>query len=189
MELWEDRQAGQVNALEVSLRREQQAARSEASRLQSLENRWQRFVEEYEWADQDAPSVIQTAEALDLRHWCRQQSWSYYGDCGKMSPRKLLPSFRRRNIPALETGCKCGAGVYAVPSLNNVPLLLRGLTEEDVRVLRPLDIHCGEYQRMVHGYRQRTGPFWVTWSALSVREKLDAVVDKHRRKKLVRVFD
>ena len=189
MELWEDRQAGQVNALEVSLHREQQAVRSEASCLQSLENRRRRFVEEYEWEDQDAPLVIQTAETLDLRHWCREQSWSYYGECGKMSRRKLLPSFRRRNIPALETGCKCGAGVYAMPSLDDVPLLLRGLTEADVRVLRPLDIRCGKYRQMVHGYRQRTGPFRVTWSALSVCEKLDAVVDKHRRRKLVRVFD
>ena len=58
MDPWEDRQVGQVNAMEVSLQREQQALRSEASRLQSLENRRRSFVEEYHWEDQDTPSVI-----------------------------------------------------------------------------------------------------------------------------------
>lgn len=76
MDLWEDRQAGQVNTLEVSLQREQQAVHSQASRLQSLKNCHQRFLEEYQWEDQDAPSIIQPPEALDLRHWCRMQSCS-----------------------------------------------------------------------------------------------------------------
>ena len=142
MDLWEDRQAGQVNTLEVSLQREQQAVCSQASRLQSLENRCQRFLE-YQWEDQDAPSIIQTPEGLDLRHWYRLQSWSYCAKCSKLSRRKLLPSPRKRSTPSLETACKCGAGVDAVPSIDDVPLLLRGLTQADIRVLRPLDIHCG----------------------------------------------
>lgn len=74
-------------------------------------------------------------------------------------------------------------------SVDKIPLLLRGLTEGDVRVLRPFDIHYGEYRRMVHRYRQRTGPFHLSWSALYVQEKLDAVVDQQRRRKLVCVFN
>lgn len=34
------------------------------------------FLEEYDWDDADGASIIGTAEALDLRHWCWQQSWS-----------------------------------------------------------------------------------------------------------------
>ena len=56
-------------------------------------------------------------------------------------------------------------------------------------MLRLFDIHCGEYRRIVHGYHQRTGPFRLSWSALSIQEKLLAVVDQQRRRKLVRLFD
>ena len=76
-----------------------------------------------------------------------------------------------------------------VPNMDDIPVLLRGLTDADMRVLRPFEIHCGDYRRMLHGYRQRTGPFCLTWSALSVREKLDAVEDQRRRSSLFHIFD
>lgn len=58
-----------------------------------------------------------------------------------------------------------------------MPLLLTNLSANDIRVLRPFDVHCGEYRR-VHGYRQRTGPFRVTWSPLTVRDKIAALQHK-----------
>ena len=42
---------------------------------------------------------------------------------------------------------------------------------------------------MVHGYRQRTGPFRVYWSALSVPEKIAALEDPQRRAKLRTVHE
>lgn len=89
----------------------------------------------------------------------------------------------------LDRACKCGGGTYIVPQLDDVPLLLRNLSSEDIRVLRPFDIHCGDYKRVVHGYRQRTGPFRITWSSLRVQEKIEAVGDATRRRKLQLVFN
>lgn len=41
---------------------------------------------------------------------------------------------------------------------------------------------------MAHGYRQRTGPFRVTWSALLVLEKIDNLEDGARKGKLEEVY-
>ena len=76
-----------------------------------------------------------------------------------------------------------------VPQPDDVPLLLRNLTSDDIRVLCPFDIYCGDYKRMVHGYHQRTGTFHITWSALSVQEKILAIEDQPRRVRLQRTFD
>lgn len=113
--------------------------------------------------------MINTEEARDLRNWCVEKSWSFCPKCGHLSFQKLLPSFRATTPSPLDRRCKCGNGVYCVPQLNNVPSLRRNLTSDD--------IHCGDYKRVVHGYRQRTGTFRITWSALSVREKILAIED------------
>jgi len=62
------------------------------------------------------------------------------------------------------------------------------MSEADIRTLRPFDIHCGVYKRMVREYQQRTGPFRVTWSALLVEEKLQTVEDRTRRRRLERAY-
>lgn len=76
-----------------------------------------------------------------------------------------------------------------VPQVDDVPLPLRNLFSDDISVLCPFDIHCGDYRRVVHGYRQRTGPFRLTWSALRVEEKIAAVGDVPRRRKLENIFN
>lgn len=99
-----------------------------------------------------------------------------------------MPSFRKCSNPLIETSCKCGREKYLVPNADSVPLVLRDFSEKDIHFPRPFDIHCGEYHRMVHGYHQRTGPFRVTWSALSVTEKIELLEDGDRRRKLQRVY-
>ena len=73
--------------------------------------------------------------------------------------------------------------------VDDIPLILRNLTEDDLRVLRPLTIHCGDYERRFNGYRQRTGPFHVNWSEQPVHEKIANTEDPHRRAKLTAVLD
>ena len=89
----------------------------------------------------------------------------------------------------VDSSYKCGGGQYSVPQPNDFPLILRNLTQQDIRVLRPFDIRCGDYKRVVHGYRQRTSPFRVYWSALSVPEKIAALEDPQRRAKLRTVHE
>ena len=60
-------------------------------------------------------------------------------------------------------------------------LLLRNVTIEDQRLLSPFDIHCGDYVRMFNGYRQRTGPFRISWSRELVQQKILHVDDPSRR--------
>lgn len=56
------------------------------------------------------------------------------------------------------------------------------------KFLRPFEIHCGDYKRMMHGYRQRTGPFRVTWCPVLVEDKIDSIEDHCRKWKLQNVF-
>ena len=139
--------------------------------------------------DADSPSVTNTEEARDLQNWCTEKSWSFCRKCGHLSLQKLLPSFCTSTPSPVDKKCKCGGGVYSVPQVDDVPLPLRDLSSDNIRVLRPFDIHCGDYKCVVHRYRQRTGTFRVTWSALTVKEKIQAIEHQPRRLRLQRKFD
>ena len=114
----------------VTQRRERELQRRKEHRRNLLESKREAFVEEFDLDDADGPSILQRTEAEDLHFWCREQSWTFCPKCNKLAPRKLLPSFRSRCPMAPENACKCGQGVYTVPTVDNVPLLLQNLTEE-----------------------------------------------------------
>lgn len=87
------------------------------------------------------------------------------------------------------TACKCSRGIYQVPNTDDVPLLLCTLTVEDQRVLSPFEVHCGQYRRIFNGYRQRTGPFRVSWCTSIVREKIEDIADENRRDRLLNAYE
>ena len=132
---------------------------------------------------------VNTEEARNLRRWCIEKSWCFCDKCGHLGFQKLLPSFRSSAPSPVDQKCKCGGGVYRVPPVDDVPLLLRNLTRDDILVLRPFDIHCGDYKCVVHGYCQRTGTFRISWSALLLSEKIQAIEDLPRRRRLPETFD
>ena len=74
---WRRIHACTVNHYPVSLRREQDVSRSNASRQRSLQNRRQQFLHEYDFEDADDQSIIDTQEAHDLRVWCTEKSWAF----------------------------------------------------------------------------------------------------------------
>ena len=82
---------------------------------------------------------MDTPEAHHLRRWCVELSWSFCPKCGKLPPVKLVPSFRTRKPNALDLSCKCGWSPDSVPQAEDVPLILRNLSAQDIRVLHPLD--------------------------------------------------
>lgn len=53
----------------------------------------------------------------------------------------------------------------------------------------PFDIHCGDYVRIFNGYRQRTGPFRISWCRELVQQKILHVDDPSRRAFLQQVYD
>lgn len=158
------------------------------NRLDVVEARRQRFLADNEFDEEPSPSSIVTPEAKDLQFWCSSQSWSYCDRCNKLAPTKLLPGFRKRAPMKFKTNCKCATQPYCVPDVDDVPLILRGLSDSDVRLLRQFEIHCGDYARQFNGYRQHTGPFRVTWCHDTVEEKLSDVEDDSKRDRLRTVY-
>ena len=159
-------------------------ARSDAVQL-----RRHTFVTRNQLQDADGQSIVFTPEAEDIEFWARFHSWTFCNGCGKLEARKMLPAFRRRNPTPLTKSWKCSTAVYKVPVVDDLPLILRNLTEDDLRLLRPLTIHCGDYERRFNGYRQRTGAFCVNWSDQPVHQKIASVDDPRRQAKLSAAFD
>ena len=185
---WASRQAGSILQYPVSLRREQQLADRRRQRLDSIQNEEDTFVRVHGLQHAHHSSTIETSEAEDLQFWAKYQSWTFCANCGLLDPRKLLPPFRKRSATTLFIQCKCSTGTYEVPSTDDVPLILRTLTIEDQRLLSPFVVHCGDYRRIFNGYRQRTGPFRVSWYSTPVRDRLDEIVDEDRRDRLLQAY-
>ena len=185
---WALRQQTSMLQYSVSLRREQQLAERRRQRSDTIHDQEQTFLQIHAVADNQENSIIETSEAEDLDFWAMYKSWTFCSTCGKLDPVKLLPPFRNRRPTGLFTGCKCSRGTYQVPSTDDVPLVPRRLTIEDQRVLSPFDVPCGEYRRIFNGYRQRTGPFRVSWSTALVRESIDHITDEDRRQRLLDAY-
>ena len=173
----------------VSERRQRQLTQRQEERNQKQEDCRQSFISINRLENATADPLIHTQEAADVEFWARYQSWTFCDKCGKLEPRKLLPAFRRRAPTPLNKTCKCSNATYVVPDVDDVPLLLRNVTIEDQRLLSPFDVHCGDYVRMFNGYRQRTGPFRISWSKELVQQKILHVDDPSRRAFLQQVYD
>ena len=145
----------------LSLRREQQLPDRRRERLQNIHDQEHTFVSIHSLQNANEESIIETSEAEDLQFWANYQSWTFCANCSKLDPRKLLPPFRNRAATPLFTACKCSRGTYQVPTTDDVPLVVHQLTIEEY----------GDYRQMFNGYRQRTGPFCVSWSSTLVRER------------------
>ena len=185
---WASRQATSILQYPVSLRREQQLADRRRKRVETMQDQEDTFVRIHRLQHTQQRSIIETSEAEDLEFWAKYQSWTFCANDGQLDPRKLLPPFRKRTATPLFTNCKCSRGTYEVPSTDDVPLILRRLTVEDQRLLSPFDVHCGDYRRIFNGYRQRTGPFRVSWSLTPVRDRIDQIVDEDRRDRVLNAY-
>ena len=185
---WASRVQTSILQYAVSLRREQQLTQRAQERLDTISEEEDRFCRIHALHNANEDTIIQTSEAQDLDFWATYQSWTFSPCCGKLQARKLLPAFRNRAATPLFTTCKCRGGTYQVPGTDDVPLVLRTLTIADQRLLSPFDVHCGNYKRMFNGYRQRTGPFRVTWSTQLVREKIEDVADEDRQLRLLDAY-
>ena len=104
---WDARPSIAINDYPVSLRREQELSRSQAGRLAALQRRREELLEQYDFPDLEQDSIVNMPEAQQLRVWCEEASWSFCLKCGKLSPAKLLPSFRTRKPNVLDHSCKC----------------------------------------------------------------------------------
>lgn len=185
---WEARSTrviGRIPDLHSKVRNMERARADHDSRRQQKRDK---FVKRYTHRqDNTASNVLKTTESENVQFWCTQQSWSYCESCGALQPQKLIQSYHRRNPVVSKTLSVCATQRYPVPSYRNIPRVLQRLTPQGVLSLRPIDVHCG-YVRRQYGYRQRTSPFTVTWSALSVLEKIHNIPDVRRRQRVMAAY-
>ena len=85
--------------------------------------------------------------------------------------------------------CICSENRYIVPLPSLIPEQLIDLSHHDVCILRPLDLHTGEYERQRFGYRQKNGKCHVTWSKLSVEGKINSMSDSKNKAKCLRAYN
>src|SRR5262249_13959757 len=131
--------------------------------------------------------------AEDFERWCRFNSWSLCRKCSSLRPRDLVPNTFDKNVSPETSEKSCtacrSASISAVPSLADVPAVLRHLSADAERALRPIDVDVGPEIRAknrignVTGYRQHASMIKFAWSAKSVRQKIRRIADESMRVK------
>ena len=160
---------------------------------ESRRERWARerqlFVRERDWRETGAafvPANITTAQKLTF--WLKFCSWSFCSLCGSVSPLPLFPQFAKNTSITNSKDCGCQKDRYCYPLYDLVPEELKGLQPSDIIILRPFDIHCGQYVVKQHGYRQKTSLFQIKPSRTSVEDKIAALPEGERKRVCRRAF-
>jgi len=121
-------------------------------------------------------------ETTALQFWIEHSSWTYCQKCKQLLPQKLFPRFMNTPVVKAVKTCTCKAKRYIVPRYKNIPKELRKLTLKQIVALRPLTIHCGDYEKNAKGYRKKGSMFRVSWSTESVPEKIAALPENDQPK-------
>ena len=121
--------------------------------------------------------TAENKEVSDLTFWMKYNSWTYCPRCASLSPKKLLPSYRRRSTNKPLANCPCEHPErYMIPSVDDIPVELRGLSRQRILALRPLIVFAGGYNREQHGYRVKDGMFYFPPDPTPVVQKIDQLL-------------
>ena len=133
--------------------------------------------------DAGLPAASSSDRAAFVEHWCQFGSWGICRTCHSLQPRPLEPIDARRVAQAEITSnaCKQCKGKKWVPQPDEIPDRLRKLTVKMAKVLRPLDIDVGRMKKANNGYRIKSAMTRLSWSKLSVKDKI-AQARRHRRR-------
>ncbi|CAE7258069.1 PIF1 [Symbiodinium sp. CCMP2592] len=141
--------------------------------------------------DTGLPAARVSATATSLETWCKQHSWKVCSCCGSVQPRHLKEADLSEKAPTALARCKnCSKPEAArlwVPSSDEVPIPLRGLSREVLLALRPLDIDCGPEWKADYGYFFHSTMIRLSWSESDVLDKIRAL-DNTSRKKAQKAF-
>ena len=134
--------------------------------------------------DTSLPPAKRSRRACDLEQWCKFNSWSTCPRCSMLWERPLTERTLGANLPAqLPKACRiCEKNGKApddavdcfVPSPDDVPLQLRGLSQEAREALCPLVSDVGPEVRAENntGYRQHATMIRFSWHARSVKHRI-----------------
>lgn len=138
------------------------------------------------FAETDAKRSWMTPLARHFEQWAQYASWALCKSCGRLEHRQFAPVDVRRpqkRRPHIEKCRFCQRGVgYRSPAWDDIPKVLRELTEEALDALRPLDPDVGPYEREPHGYRVHTEMIRFRWRPQGVIEQISLLRGKHYRK-------
>ena len=126
--------------------------------------------------DTGLPAASITPAAVALEAWCKKASWGICSSCGAVQPQHLKES-ATRSLPGMLLrhckNCQKDAAKRAwVPSPEDVPEPLRGLSRRALEALRPLDVDCGPEWKADYGYYFHSTMLRLAWSARDVEEKI-----------------
>ena len=141
--------------------------------------------------DAGLPAASASPAAAALETWCKQGSWALCRRCGSAQPQHLKEAAAVAPSAGKVITCKnCQKPEERrawVPQPDEVPPVLRGLSAEQIRALRPLDIDSGPEWKAEFGYYFHSAMIRFSWSAEDVEDKIDAL-DRPNRKAAKKAF-
>ena len=127
--------------------------------------------------DTGLPAAQLTEKAKHVELWCKEGSWAVCEQCGSVQARHLKENDTHRATGPTIKACKnCAKPMEKrtwVPAPHEVPGPLRGLHEDVIRALRPLDIDCGPEWRAEFGYRFHSSMIRFSWAEDDVEDKIE----------------
>ena len=129
------------------------------------------------------------ATSVKLEFWIKFSSWSYCKQCNSVQCKQLQHTFTKTPVTKPVHTYPCQANQYTIPMESKFPDVLKKLTSLDILMLTLLDLHCGDYIRMQHGYRENSGILREIWSRESVTEKIQHRDDQNAKDRYTRAYN
>ena len=140
--------------------------------------------------DSDSVIIRKSSDSGHLTFCCHESAWTcHMKTCVCVSREKLLQRYRKRPKTKNAKTCVCLEDRYVVPLLSSIPESLCDLSLAEVCALRPFDLHCGDYRKHEHGYRQKNGMCQLSVSLSSVQEKICRLQDRAARKRCHQAYN
>ena len=136
--------------------------------------------------DTGLPAASASAAATAMETWCKHGSWDLCRQCGAAQLRHLKEAVAKRAVSGSTVLCKnCTKPENKrtwVPTPDEVPTALRGLSRAEVEALRPLDVDCGPEWKAEFGYYFHGSMIRFAWCAEDVEDKIDALEGRSKKR-------
>ena len=141
--------------------------------------------------DAGLPAANNSPAAAALESWCKRGSWDLCRQCASMQPRHLKEAASRDaakgNIILCKNCAKKEDKKTWIPSPEDVPAVLRGLSWAQIEALRPLDVDSGPEWKAEFGYYFHSSMIRFSWALDDVEDKIDALPSRQERKRAKKV--
>ena len=86
--------------------------------------------------------------AKNIQFWMQHLSWIYCQNCKLLRTERMLPNYFKRPPVKFAKNCTCANKVYINLSVEKFPNILKGLSHNEIIVLKPFNIHLGDYVKL-----------------------------------------